>query len=64
MTVEQREILDAIDVIEQKADSAIKLGVKSYNLGLMLAVAFIFLLALFLKNPAIIRGLVTSVTSG
>lgn len=50
MSLEQREILDAIDVIEQKADAALKLGVRAFNIGLLLCA-----LLLLVEGPAILR---------
>lgn len=50
MTMEQREILDAIDIIEQKADRALKLGVLAFNIGLLL-----FIVLILTQGPAMLK---------
>lgn len=50
MSLEQREILDAIDVLEQKADFGAKLGVRACNIGGML-----FMIVILTNGPEVLK---------
>jgi hypothetical protein len=50
LTEDQKQLLDAIDILEQKSDLGISVGARAYNMGLV-----VLALVILTQGPAVLK---------